>query len=55
MFVADENRYSKMKYRRLGNSGLKLPLMSLGMWLNFGAVNDYDKCKEIILAAFNNG
>lgn len=55
MFKADENRYSKMQYRRLGNSGLKLPVMSLGLWLNFGAVNDYDKCKEIVLSAFNNG
>ena len=44
-----------MQYRRLGNSGLKLPVMSLGLWLNFGAVNDYDKCKEIVLSAFNNG
>jgi L-glyceraldehyde 3-phosphate reductase len=55
MFKANEDRYSKMQYRRLGSSGLKLPVMSLGFWLNFGAVNDYEKCREIVLEAFNHG
>jgi len=55
MFQANANRYEKMKYRRLGTSGLKLPVMSLGMWWNFGAVDEYDTCKKIVLEAFNNG
>jgi L-glyceraldehyde 3-phosphate reductase len=42
------DRYSKMKYRRLGNSGIKLPLISFGLWNNFGKDNDYDNCKNLI-------
>lgn len=49
------NRYAKMKYRQCGTSGLKLPLMSLGLWYNFGSVNDYETCKALIIEAFNNG
>ena len=55
MFIADEKRYTRMIYRRLGNSGLKLPVLSFGMWQNFGKDNDYEKNKEIILEAFNHG
>ena len=54
-YVANPKRYEKMIYRRLGNSGLKLPILSFGLWVNFGAVNDYEKGKEMILAAFDNG
>ena len=35
-YVPAENRYEKMVYRRCGNSGLKLPAISLGLWHNFG-------------------
>ena len=35
-YIASENRYEKMKYRRTGNSGLLLPEISLGLWHNFG-------------------
>lgn len=55
MYKANDKRYDKMIYRRLGNSGLKLPVLSLGLWYNFGAVNDYEVCKEIILKAFDSG
>lgn len=55
MHKANDKRYDKMIYRRLGNSGLKLPVLSLGLWYNFGAVNDYEVCKEIILKAFDSG
>ncbi|MBU1142049.1 MAG: aldo/keto reductase [Firmicutes bacterium] len=55
MFEASKNRYEKMKYRRLGNSGLKLPVLSMGLWQNFGADNNYELCKEIIHEAFNHG
>lgn len=50
-----ENRYEKMIYRQIPNSGLKLPVLSLGMWINFGGINDYEKSKEMIIEAFNNG
>lgn len=55
MFVPNKDRYKKMIYRRLGNSGLKLPVLSFGLWQNFGENNDYNLCKEMILTAFNNG
>ncbi len=49
------HRYSKMKYRRLGNSGIKLPLISFGLWNNFGKDNDYDNCKNLIWECFDSG
>ncbi|UKT65698.1 L-glyceraldehyde 3-phosphate reductase [Pedobacter mucosus] len=50
-----ENRYDKMLYRRCGNSGLKLPVVSLGLWHNFGHVNVFENSKDLIYTAFNNG
>jgi len=55
MFIANKERYSKMIYRKLGRSGLKLPVLSFGLWQNFGEHNDYEACKEMILTAFDNG
>ena len=55
MYIADEKRYEKMLYRRLGTSGLKLPVMSFGLWYNFGEDNDYEACKSMILKCFDNG
>lgn len=48
-------RYAHMEYRRCGNSGLKLPAISLGLWHNFGATDDYDNCRTIIQTAFDTG
>ncbi|MGY3052079.1 L-glyceraldehyde 3-phosphate reductase [Pedobacter sp. UYEF25] len=53
--IAAESRYEKMQYRRCGKSGLMLPRMSLGLWHNFGFVNDYDNSKNIIFTAFDHG
>ncbi len=55
MYIANDKRYEKMIYKQIPNSGLKLPVLSLGLWVNFGGVNDYNKSKEMILEAFNNG
>jgi len=44
-----------MQYRRCGKSGLKLPAISLGLWHNFGAIDDYERCRTIIHTAFDNG
>ncbi|GGE70322.1 L-glyceraldehyde 3-phosphate reductase [Pedobacter psychrotolerans] len=49
------DRYHKMKYNRCGHSGLKLPAISLGLWHNFGHVNDFDNSRNLIFTAFNNG
>lgn len=49
------DRYTKMKYNRCGHSGLKLPAISLGLWHNFGHVNDFKNSRNLIFTAFNNG
>ena len=54
-YSANANRYDSMQYRRCGRSGLKLPAVSLGLWHNFGAIDDYEKCRNIIHTAFDNG
>lgn len=54
-YTADSNRYESMQYRRCGKSGLKLPAISLGLWHNFGDIDDYEKCRTIIQTAFDNG
>ena len=42
MYTADEKRYDTMRYNRCGRSGLKLPVVSLGLWHNFGDFSSYD-------------
>ncbi|HHX76240.1 MAG TPA: L-glyceraldehyde 3-phosphate reductase, partial [Acholeplasmataceae bacterium] len=55
MYKANPNRYKNMKYRRLGDSGIVLPVLSYGMWYNFGIHNDYETAKEMIFKAFDHG
>lgn len=50
-----EDRYEKIPYRRCGNSGLKLPVISLGLWHNFGGKADMNKARDILKTAFNHG
>jgi len=50
-----ENRYEKMKYNRCGRSGLLLPAVSLGLWHNFGDVDDFETARAIIHRAFDLG
>ena len=47
-YVADENRYKKMNYRRTGNSGLLLPELSLGLWHNFGDNDSFKNARNLI-------
>jgi L-glyceraldehyde 3-phosphate reductase len=54
-YTANAHRYEKMKYRRCGNSGIKLPLISLGLWHNFGEIDDFANCREILRTSFDNG
>ncbi|TMM32119.1 L-glyceraldehyde 3-phosphate reductase [Polaribacter aestuariivivens] len=54
-YVADENRYEKMNYRRTGNSGLLLPELSLGLWHNFGKNDDFKNARNLLKCAFDNG
>ena len=55
MYTASEDRYNSMLYNRCGNSGLKLPAISLGLWHNFGNVDSLDNCRKIIFSAFDLG
>ena len=48
-------RYDAMIYRRCGNSGLKLPVISLGLWQNFGSQGNYANMVRMIHTAFDNG
>ncbi|MBG6216420.1 L-glyceraldehyde 3-phosphate reductase [Arthrobacter sp. CAN_A6] len=50
-----EDRYEKMKYRRVGKSGLQLPAVSLGLWHNFGDDKSFDTQRAILRRAFDLG
>lgn len=54
-FAAKDNRYDRMLYRRCGNSGINLPLLSVGLWHNFGGVDDFETGREILRFAFDQG
>ena len=54
-YIAAEDRYNKMQYRRCGKSGIQLPLLSLGLWHNFGDTGDFDNARSILKTAFDNG
>ncbi|MEO1747683.1 MAG: L-glyceraldehyde 3-phosphate reductase [Pseudomonadota bacterium] len=49
------DRYSKMKYNACGNSGLKLPAVSLGLWHNFGHDTPHETKREMCQTAFDLG
>ena len=55
MFAPNENRYEKMVYNRLGNSGLKVSAVSLGLWQNFGFGSDFATAEEMVHTAFDLG
>lgn len=55
MYHADEKRYDAMTYVRCGESGLKLPAVSLGFWHNFGDNADYEVMKSLCFTAFDHG
>jgi L-glyceraldehyde 3-phosphate reductase len=54
-YIASAERYKKMQYRRCGNSGLQLPVLSLGLWHNFGHVDVLENCRRIVHLAFDSG
>nr|WP_295678045.1 aldo/keto reductase [uncultured Lachnoclostridium sp.] len=55
IYSANDNRYQTMEYRRCGNSGLKLPAMSLGLWHNFGGESSFENARKIVLGSFDLG
>jgi len=54
-YVAEENRYEEMVYRRCGRSGLLLPAISLGLWHNFGHVDDLENGRKMLRRSFDLG
>ena len=56
-YIANPNRYADgvMNYRQCGNSGIKLPEITLGFWWNYGDGNDYNDCLARMTYAFDNG
>jgi L-glyceraldehyde 3-phosphate reductase len=54
-YIPSNKRYETMPYRRCGNSGLILPSLSLGLWHNFGFINDFENSRNILHTAFDNG
>ncbi len=54
-YLPSGNRYTSMIYNYCGKSGLKLPAISLGLWHNFGDVDNFDISRQILLKAFDAG
>ncbi|MDR2903163.1 MAG: aldo/keto reductase [Clostridiales bacterium] len=54
-YQADGKRYDEMNYSPSGKSGLKLPMLSLGLWHNFGTNDNFDNMKKICFTAFDHG
>ena len=54
-YKAKNKRYSSMQYRYCGNSGLKLPLLSVGLWHNFGGKSMSSESKKILFKSFDYG
>src|SRR4051812_624985 len=54
-YTPSDDRYKAMEYRRCGKSGILLPAISLGLWHNFGDVDDYKNCRKILQVAFDRG
>lgn len=54
-YTPNATRYNSMMYRNAGNSGLKLPIISLGFWHNFGNYDGFQNMKELCFTAFDKG
>jgi L-glyceraldehyde 3-phosphate reductase len=54
-YLAADDRYERMTYRRVGRSGIKLPLVSLGLWHNFGSDRSLENQRAILRRAFDLG
>jgi L-glyceraldehyde 3-phosphate reductase len=54
-YVPASDRYGSMRYNRCGRSGLKLPVVSLGLWHNFGGVDRLENARAMLRRAFDLG
>ncbi|MEM7373443.1 MAG: L-glyceraldehyde 3-phosphate reductase [Bacteroidota bacterium] len=54
-YQAAEDRYDSMQYRRCGKSGIRLPLISLGLWHNFGQDDNFSNARKMLRCGFDLG
>lgn len=54
-YIAAEKRYERMQYRRCGRSGIRLPMLSVGLWHNFGHTDDLETARNILRSSFDHG
>ncbi len=54
-YIPNPSRYKNMPYRRCGKSGLMLPAVSLGLWHNFGAIDNLENARNVLRLAFDSG
>jgi len=54
-YIANQGRYESKEFKKCGESGLKLPPVSLGLWHNFGDNSDFENMKKMLFTAFDNG
>jgi len=55
VYQASSDRYDTMQYRRCGRSGIRLPAISLGLWHNFGGVDNFENARAMVRRAFDLG
>lgn len=55
MYMPSESRYDGMIYRRCGRSGVLLPMLSLGLWHNFGDMTPFSAQRDMLRTAFDHG
>ena len=55
VYSPSDTRYDTMRYNRCGRSGLKLPAISLGLWHNFGGVDEFENARAMLWRAFDLG
>lgn len=54
-YLPNPSRYTQIPYNRCGKSGILLPAVSVGLWHNFGGVDNYDNSRNMLLHAFDKG
>ncbi len=55
LYRAADSRYERMAYRRCGKSGIMLPVLSIGLWHNFGHTDNLENARNILRTAFDHG
>ena len=55
MYTPNDKRYDEMEYRNCGKSGLKIPVVALGLWHNFGGIDTFENARDMIRYSFDNG